>query len=79
MNTRVPFVSIRLHAHHAESLFYELLGLIDHYRTSNTTMDDTEERALLSAIAQLERGLHMSKAAADHELDQLRHVVPLTA
>jgi len=79
MNTRAHFVNIRLHADHAESLFYELLGLIDHYKSSNTTMDDNEERALLSTIAQLQRGIHISKAAADHDLDQLRQVIPLAA
>jgi hypothetical protein len=74
MYPRPSTVSIRLSAPQAETIFWELLGLLDHYRTNATNMEPSEESALLSAISQLELGIKRAETLADTQLEQLRAI-----
>lgn len=74
MYPRPSAVNVRLSAPQAEFVFWELLGLLDHYRTTGTHVDPGDEGALLSAISQLEIGVKRAEALADSQLDQLRAI-----
>lgn len=65
-------VHLRLHPRQAEFIYCELLGLLAHYKETGITFGDGEERALLSAVTQLELGIQRAQAAADVQLEQLR-------
>jgi hypothetical protein len=72
MFTRSSTVSLRLGAQQAEFIYFELLGLLVHYRDAGTTIEPGDERALLSALTQLELGIQRAQAVADVQLEQLR-------
>lgn len=74
MYPRPSTVSIRLSAPQAETIFWELLGLLDHYRTTTAVIEPAEEGALLSAISQLEVGIKRAETIADTQLEQLRAI-----
>lgn len=72
MFTQPSTVHLRLHPQQAEYIYFELLGLLAHYKDSGITVDPSEERALLSTVTQLELGIQRSQAVADTQLEQLR-------
>lgn len=72
MFTQPSTVHLRLQPQQAEFLYFELLGLLAHYNDTRTPLDSSEERALLSAVTQLELGIQRSQAVADVQLEQLR-------
>ena len=72
MFTQPSTVHLRLQPQQAEFIYFELLGLLAHYNDTCTPLDSSEERALLSAVTQLELGIQRSQAVADVQLEQLR-------
>lgn len=72
MFARPSAVHLRLAPEHAETLCFELLGLLAHYRDSGAILVPQEEAGLLSAIAQLELGIKRAEAAGQLQLEQLR-------
>ena len=72
MFNQASTVHLRLPSQQAEFIYFELLGLLAHYKDTATSFDPADECALLSAVTQLELGIRRSKAAADLQLEQLR-------
>jgi len=72
MYPRPSAVSIRLSAPQAETIYWELLGILDHYRSKKIALEIDDEGALLSTITQLEVGIKHCEAIANVRLDQLR-------
>lgn len=75
MYPRQTCVTLRLTPSQAEDVYYELLGLIAHYSTTNAAaLDPATETALRLAVAQLEAGLARANALGDLQLQQLRAI-----
>jgi hypothetical protein len=72
MFPRPSAVHLRLSPPQAETLYFELLGLLAHYRESNTSIEPNDERALLSSITQLELGIQRAQAVAETQLQHMR-------
>jgi hypothetical protein len=72
MYPRPSTVSLKLTAQQAETVFWELLGLLDHYRSLGPALEPTDESALLCAISQLELGIKRAEAVAELQLENLR-------
>jgi len=72
MYPRPSSVSIRLSAQQAETIYWELLGILEHYRGLKNNLEPDDEGAILSAITQLETGIKRAEAIADSQLEQLR-------
>jgi hypothetical protein len=72
MYPRPSSVSVRLSAHQAETIYWELLGLLESYRSKDVPLEVDDEGAILSAITQLEVGIKRAEAIADVQLEQLR-------
>lgn len=72
MHSRPTPVLLRLPASQAETIYFELLGLLAHYRDSKTNLEPSDECALLSAVTQLELGIERSQRVAEVQLEQLR-------
>lgn len=76
MHPRLPAIHLRLTASQADLLYYELLGLLEHYRSSRgEVLDDHDEAGLLDAVQQLETGLARSNAVAELQLAHLRAAI----
>ena len=74
MYPRPSTVTIKLTAQQAESVFWELLGLLDHYRNLGSSLDASDESSLLCAITQLELGIKRAEAVAETQLESLRAI-----
>jgi hypothetical protein len=74
MYPRPSTVSLKLTAQQAETIFWELLGLLDHYRSLGPSLEASDESALLSAITQLELGIKRAETVAEVQLENLRVV-----
>jgi len=77
MYPRLSTLSIRLTPQQAETLLWEVLGILDHYKTTGLVLDAQDETALRTAAAQLEAGIKRSEAVAAHQLEQLRALTPI--
>jgi hypothetical protein len=72
---RTSTIRLQLPPQQAEYLYWELLGLLDHYQQHLTPqLEPQEEAALRSAAVQLEAGLKRAEAIAEHQLQQLRAI-----
>lgn len=74
MYPRPSAITLRLSAPQAETIYWELLGLIDHYRHRDGDLEPSDEGALLAAISQLEIGIKRAETIAEVQLEQLRAI-----
>jgi hypothetical protein len=73
MYPRRSSIRLQLSPQQAEFLYWELLGLLDHYQqTGIHRLEPHEEAALRIAAAELELGLARATAVAELQLEQLR-------
>ncbi len=76
MYPRLTTLSIRLSPQQAETLLWEVLGILDHYKTTGLTLEPQDEAALRTAATQLEAGIKRAESVAAHQLEQLRALTP---
>ena len=75
MHPHTNCLHLRLRPSQGELIYWELLGLLNHYRSNNTALDPGDEAGLLDALRQLELGLARCQAIADAQLEQLRGAI----
>lgn len=72
MFARSSAVHLRLSPQQAQTIHFELLGLLAEYRDGACDLEPADERALLTAITQLDLGIQRAEAVASTQLEQLR-------
>lgn len=75
MFPRTSLVTLRLTPPQAETVYYELLGLLAHYTDpASPNLDADSETALRLAVSQLNSGLTRVHALGELQLQQLRAI-----
>lgn len=75
MYPRPLAVTVRLTPAQAEAIYWELSGTLRHYKDTGTTLDSSDEQAILLALGQLELGLKRAEAIASVQLEHLRAAI----
>jgi len=72
-------ITLRLAPTQAETLFWEVLGLLSYYENESHVLEADDEKALRLVVVQLEAALKHCESLASHELELLRAITPVEA
>jgi len=71
-------IDIRLGRKLAEWIFYEMTGLLEHYREKGIDIEPEEEASIRTLMQKIHRGLERTKNDTQYELDVLRMLAEKT-